>query len=79
MGNVQHIGGGEIKNEKNVNDLAVECLESVMENVKDGDVVGVIVIKQHADGATTSSSGGFVLNSRVVGEMMIQVARLTNA
>lgn len=78
MGSVQHIDGGEIKNEANINGLALECLEATTRQVNDGDVCGVIVIRQHSDGSTTATAGGFIRNSRVIGEMMMQVARLTN-
>lgn len=78
MGNVKHIHGDEIVNQNGVNELAKEALASTAELVDSGEVAGVIIIRQHADGSTTNLSGGFLYNTRIVGELMKQVVSLSN-
>lgn len=77
MGTVHHIQGDEISGIDGVNEFCVEALEGLIAKANTGDVVGVSVAIQHADGATSGWTAGFVYNSRIIGELMLQLTRLT--
>lgn len=77
MGVVQSINGCEIQQDNGVNADCIETLESLLGMARAGDVVGVAFAAQHADGSTTGNIGGFVRQSRIVGELMFCISRLT--
>lgn len=77
MGKIHHIYGDEIKSSSGVNEICIEGLESLLEKARNGEVVGVSIAAQHPDGSTTGYCSGFLYNARIVGELMIQVTRLS--
>lgn len=77
MGSVHHIGGDEILPASGVNQDCIECLERILEKARQGEIVGVAMAVQYADGSTSGPCSGFLFNSRVVGELMIRVTKLS--
>lgn len=78
MGSVHHIDGDEIVTQEGVNHECVACLERALEKARDGEIVGVAMALQYADGSTSGPMGGFIYNSRIIGELMLRVMRLSN-
>lgn len=76
MGNVQHISGNEIASDKGVNEFCIECLEQMLKQAKDGEIVGLVAAVQYADGSTAAQSGGFIYKSRIAGELTFHIQRL---
>lgn len=77
MGSVHHIDGDEIVPQSGGNQECIECLERVLEKARNGEIVGVAMAAQYADGSTSGPAGGFLYNSRIVGELMIRVTKLS--
>jgi hypothetical protein len=77
MGSLHHIEGVEIIDQSGVNPDCVECLEELLSKAKGGEIVGVTVAAQYADGSTTGHTHGFIRSTRVVGEMMLLISGLT--
>ena len=77
MGSVHHIDGNEIVTAAGTNQDCIECLERILEKARNGEIVGVAMACQYADGSTSGPRAGFLYNARIVGEMMIAVTRLS--
>lgn len=78
MGSVHHISGDEMLENTGTNAECIACLERTLEKARNGEVVGVVISAQCADGSTIGPSGGFIYNARIIGDLMIHVARLSN-
>ena len=76
MGEVSYIEGGVILTERNQNDKCVELLESLLQKAKDGEVIGINVAIQYADGSNGSTGAGFIYNNRQMGALMTEVFKL---
>lgn len=77
MGTIHHIDGDEIADTSGVNEFCLEGARTLLEKAVNGEVVGFNISMQHADGATSGYTCGFVYNSRIVGELMTHIIRLS--
>jgi hypothetical protein len=77
MGEVRYFHDETILTDKGVNDDCVGYLEGLLDKARNGEVVGVAVAIQFADGSTASTASGFIFNQRVVGALMTQVVKLS--
>lgn len=77
MGEVRYFEGGEPILEDGKNPECVEYLEQMLEKARSGEIVGVAIAMQYADGASSSGRAGFLFNQRVIGALMQQVVRLS--
>lgn len=66
---VTHINGSEVRTRRGTNTNAVRCLRDVTKLVKSGEVVGVMVALQYADGSAGTSKGGFIRTYPIVGAL----------
>lgn len=73
MGAVHHIDVDAVTNEVGINEQCIECLEVMLEKARNGEIVGVVAAVQHADGSTSGPVGGFIHNSRIVGELFMRM------
>lgn len=78
MGEVRYFQDESILSDKGVNDDCVEYLEHLISKARDGEIVGVAVAIQFADGSTGSTTSGFIFNQRIVGALMTQVVKLSS-
>ncbi len=57
--NIRHIGGSSVRPPNGVNEVARAAIEDVAERVASGNVVGVSIALQFADGSCGKAVGGF--------------------
>lgn len=79
MGEVRYFNNGDdLLNERGVNDECVKTIEDILAKARAGEIIGVVVENQFADGSTGSARGGFLYNSRIVGGLMGSVMALVS-
>lgn len=66
---VVSIQGDEVRSERGTNKDALASLASVMKMAKSGEVVGVAIAIQFADGSSGTNIGGFLRHYPVVGAL----------
>lgn len=66
---IRHIRGDEIRPARGPNKNALDCITDVMGRVKSGEVVGVSIAIQYADGACGQVTGGFRKSWTTIGAL----------
>lgn len=79
MGEVRYFDGGTMLNERGYNENCVKFLEELLQKAKDGEIVGICVGMQYADGSNGATGAGFVYNQRMIGSLMSEIMRLSSS